>query len=167
MRCEINAQTEDLKVGDTAPSFCLPDKDNRETCLTNFKSKWIVLYFYPKDNTSGCTREAVNFTAAINEFEALNTVVLGVSPDSVERHYKFAEKHNLEVTLLSDVEHKVLEAYGVWQQKKMYGQELWGVVRSTFLIDPEGEVAHVWRKVKVKGHVEAVKSRVLEVQEKV
>ncbi|MGB3459384.1 MAG: peroxiredoxin [Halobacteriota archaeon] len=102
-----------------------------------------------------------------NEFEALNTVVLGVSPDSVERHFKFAEKHNLGVTLLSDVEHKVLEAYGVWQQKKMYGREFWGVVRSTFLIDPEVKVAHVWRKVKVKGHAEAVKSRVLELQEKV
>ncbi len=102
-----------------------------------------------------------------NEFEKLNTVVLGVSPDSVEHHLKFAEKHNLKVTLLSDVEHKVLEAYGVWQQKKMYGREFWGVVRSTFLIDPEGKVAHLWRKVKVKGHVEAVKSRVLEVHEKV
>ncbi|KAF5433412.1 peroxiredoxin Q/BCP [Candidatus Methanophagaceae archaeon] len=162
----MNAQTGDLKEGDEAPSFCLPDKDNREICFTDFKGKWIVLYFYPKDNTSGCTREAVEFTATINEFETLDTAVLGVSPDSVERHYKFAEKHNLEVTLLSDVEHKVLEAYGVWQQKKMYGREFWGVVRSTFLIDPEGKVAYVWRKVKVKGHVEAVKSRVLELQGK-
>ena len=160
----MNAQTEDLKEGDEAPSFCLPDKDDREICLTDFKGKWIVLYFYPKDNTSGCTREAVEFTGAINEFEKLNSVVLGVSPDSVERHYKFAEKHDLGVTLLSDVEHKVLEAYGVWQQKKMYGREFWGVVRSTFLIDPEGKVAHVWRKVRVKGHVEAVKCRVLELQ---
>ncbi len=162
----MNAQTGDLKEGDEAPSFCLPDKDDRAICLTDFKGKWIVLYFYPKDNTSGCTREAVEFTGAIDEFETLNTVVLGVSPDSVERHLKFAEKHNLGVTLLSDVEHNVLEAYGVWQQKKMYGREFWGVVRSTFLIDPDGKVAHLWRKVKVKEHVEAVKSRVLEVQEK-
>ena len=160
----MNAQTGNLKEGNEAPSFCLPDKDNRETCLIDFKSKWIVLYFYPKDNTSGCTREAVEFTATINEFETLDTAVLGVSPDSVERHYKFIEKHNLEVTLLSDVEHKVLEAYGVWQQKNMYGREFWGVVRSTFLIDSEGKIAHVWRKVKVKGHVEAVKNRLLELR---
>ena len=162
----MNAQTGDLKEGDEPPSFCLPDKDNQETCLTDFKSKWIVLYFYPKDNTSGCTREAVEFTAVFNEFEKLKNIVLGVSPDSVERHLKFTEKHGLKVTLLSDVEHKVLEVYGVWQQKKMYGREFWGVVRSTFLIDPEGKVAHVWRKVKVKGHAEAVKSIVLEVEEK-
>ncbi len=157
-------KTDDIKVGDSAPSFCLPDKDNHKICLDDFKNKWLILYFYPRDNTSGCTREAVEFTNARDEFEQLNAVVLGVSADSVESHNKFAAKHKLAVTLLSDVAHEVLERYGVWQQKKLYGREFWGVVRSTFLIDPMGNIVHVWRKVKVTGHVEAVKHRLLELQ---
>jgi peroxiredoxin Q/BCP len=143
--------------GDKAPQLCLPDKDGTEVCLRDFKGKWVVLYFYPKDNTSGCTLEAIHFTNARKDFEKLNAVILGISPDSPESHCKFAEKHGLGITLLADAEHKALESYGVWQKKKMYGREFWGVVRSTFLVDPKGKIRHAWRKVKVTGHVEEVK----------
>ena len=143
--------------GDKAPQFCLPDKDKQQVCLKDFSSKWVVLYFYPKDNTSGCTLEAIHFTNSRKDFEKLNAVILGISPDSPESHCKFAEKHELGITLLSDAEHKALESYGVWQKKKVYGREFLGVVRSTFLVDPEGKIRHVWRKVKVTGHVEEVK----------
>ncbi len=152
----------ELKAGDLAPEFCLPDADEKEVCLKDFRGKWVVLYFYPKDNTSGCTREAIDFTEHLEEIEKLGAVVLGVSPDSTKSHVKFREKHNLKVTLLSDPEHKVLEMYGVWQLKKMYGREYYGVVRSTFLIDPDGKIAHIWRKVKVKGHVDDVINRLKE-----
>jgi peroxiredoxin Q/BCP len=123
-------------VGDRASSFCLPDTDNKKICLSDFKGKWVVLYFYPKDNTTGCTREAVEFTNALDEFHKLNAVVLGVGADSVQSHQKFVQKHNLRITLLSDAEHEVLKRYGAWQRKKLYGREFWGVVRSTVLIDP-------------------------------
>ena len=147
-----------MDQGDKAPQFCLPDKDKQQTCLKDFSGKWVVLYFYPKDNTSGCTMEAIHFTNARKDFENLNAVVLGVSPDSPESHCKFAERHELGITLLADAEHKVMESYGVWQKKKMYGREFWGVVRSTFLIDPKGKIRRIWRKVKVAGHVEEVKT---------
>jgi peroxiredoxin Q/BCP len=160
----MTAQQGDLKIGDLAPDFCLPDKDNKKACLRDFKGKWVVLYFYPRDNTSGCTREAVDFTGSLDEFEKLDAVVLGVSADSVESHFKFAEKYKLKVTLLSDGEHEILAKYGVWQLKKLYGREFRGVVRSTFLIDPEGKIAYLWPQVKVKGHVEAVKRRLMELQ---
>ena len=158
--------TNELNVGDNAPDFCLPDQNENTVCLKDFKGKWVVLYFYPKDNTTGCTREAIDFTEHLHEFEKLNAVVLGVSPDSVKSHQNFVKKHNLKVTLLSDPEHKVLQAYGVWQLKKMYGREYYGVVRSTFIIDPDGKIAHIWRKVKVKGHVEEVKRVLEELQSK-
>jgi len=151
-----------VDTGNTAPEFCLPDKDNQKTCLKDFKGKWVVLYFYPKDNTSGCTMEAVHFSQAKDRFSKLNAVILAVSPDSAESHCKFADKHQLSITLLSDPEHKVLESYGVWQKKSMYGREFWGVVRSTFLIDPKGKIRHAWRKVKVAGHVEEVIKRLVE-----
>ena len=160
----MTAHQGELQIGDLAPDFCLPDKDNNEACLRDFKGTWVILYFYPRDNTSGCTREAVDFTGALNEFEKLNAVVLGVSADSVESHAKFAAKYQLKVALLSDGDHEVLEQYGVWQLKNLYGREFWGVVRSTFLIDPAGKIAYVWPRVKVKGHVEAVKRRLLELQ---
>ena len=159
---EMTVKTGGVNAGEEAPHFCLADKDNKEICLRDFRGRWVVLYFYPRDNTSGCTREAVEFTGALEEFGRLNTVVIGVSADSVASHRKFAEKHGLNVTLLSDETHEVLEAYGVWQLKKLYGKEFWGTVRSTFLIDPEGTVAQVWRRVKVNGHVEAVKRRLAE-----
>lgn len=146
-----------LKEGNKAPDFCLPDQNNKEVCLKDFKGRWIVLYFYPKDNTSGCTMEAIDFSQSLNDFEKMNAVILGVSPDSTKSHVNFVQKHNLTVTLLSDSEHQVLEKYGVWQIKRMYGREYYGVVRATFLIDPDGKIAHVWSKVKVKGHAEEVK----------
>ncbi len=155
---------EKLEIGKKAPDFCLPDQNNKEVCLEDFRGKWVILYFYPKDNTSGCTREAIDFTEHLDEINSLNAVVLGVSPDSVKSHVRFREKHGLKVTLLSDPEHEVLETYGAWQLKKMYGREYYGVVRSTFLIDPEGKIAFIWPKVKVKGHVEAVIEKLKELQ---
>jgi len=155
-----------LSEGKEAPDFCLPDQDKREVCLSNFRGKWVVLYFYPKDNTSGCTREAQDFTEKLEEFEKLGAVILGVSPDSPKSHRNFREKKNLRVTLLSDQEHRVLETYGAWQLKKMYGREYYGVVRSTYLIDPEGRIARIWPKVKVKGHVEEVLNTLKELRGK-
>jgi peroxiredoxin Q/BCP len=145
-----------LKSGESAPDFCLSDTEQNQVCLNDFQGKWVVLYFYPKDNTSGCTLEAINFTKAIAEFEKLNAAVVGISPDSVKSHCNFRDKHELKVTLLSDPDHKALESYGVWSLKKMYGKEYFGVVRSTFLIDPEGRIAEIWRKVNVPGHIETV-----------
>jgi len=156
-----------IKVGDKASQFCLPDKDGRQVCLKDFKGKWLVLYFYPKDNTSGCTLEAMHFTQARNALKKMGAEIAGVSPDSMESHCGFADKHKLEITLLSDLEHKVLESFGVWQKKKLYGREFWGVVRSTFLIDPEGKIRDAWRKVKVPGHTEEVKNRLTELKAKV
>lgn len=147
-----------LQAGNKAVAFCLPDADGEEVCLKDFAGKWVVLYFYPKDNTSGCTLEAVNFSRQMGDFEKKGAVILGVSPDSTKSHCNFRDKHDLKIRLLSDTEHKVLEAYGVWVLKKMYGREYYGVERSTFLVNPRGEIGHVWRKVKVPGHVEAVKT---------
>ena len=152
----------ELDVGDKAPKFCLPDQDGKEVCLEDHVGRWVVLYFYPKDNTKGCTLEALDFTMNKGAFEEMGATVLGVSPDSVKSHRGFCDKHGLSITLLSDPEHVALEAYGVWQLKKMYGREYHGVVRSTFIVDPEGDVAHAWRKVRVKGHVEAVKAKLAE-----
>ena len=156
------SQVLNLDVGSKAPNFCLPNQSGEEVCLDQFRGKWVVLYFYPKDNTSGCTREAQDFSAYVREFEKHGAVILGVSPDSVKSHANFIVKKDLRITLLSDQEHEVMEAYGVWQLKKMYGKEYMGVVRTTFLIDPEGKVAAVWRKVKVRGHVEEVLERLKE-----
>ena len=155
-----------LSEGKEAPDFCLPDQDEREVCLRNFRGKWVVLYFYPKDNTSGCTREAQDFTEKLEEFEKLGAVILGISPDSPKSHRNFREKKNLRVTLLSDQEHRVLETYGAWQLKKMYGREYYGVMRSTHLIDPEGRIARIRPKVKVKGHVEEVLNTLKELRGK-
>ncbi len=153
-----------LKVGDKAPAFCLPNQDEEEVCLRDLQGSWIVLYFYPKDNTPGCTTEACEFTAALPDFSGLGATILGVSPDSPRKHRNFIEKKELGITLLSDEEKEVCEAYGVWQLKKNYGREYMGVVRSTFIIDPDGEIAAVWEKVRVKGHVEAVKEKLAELQ---
>jgi len=139
-----------IEVGDKAPAFTLPDQDGREVSLKDYSGKWVVLYFYPKDNTSGCTKEALDFTALKRDFESLGAVILGVSPDSPERHRGFIEKHGLGITLLSDEEKTVMKAYGAWGIKKNYGKETEGVIRSTFLIAPDGEVKEVWRKVKVR-----------------
>ena len=154
----------ELKIGDEAPGFCLPDAEKGQVCLKDHRGKWVVLYFYPKDNTKGCTMEALEFTAAEDDFNARGAVVLGVSPDSPESHTKFIEKHDLGITLLSDTEKEMLTSYGVWQKKKMYGREYMGVVRSTFLIDPEAKIAYIWPKVKVAGHADAVMEKLVELQ---
>jgi peroxiredoxin Q/BCP len=122
------------------------------------------LYFYPKDNTPGCTTEACGFSEALPEFNDLDAVIFGVSPDSTKKHRNFIEKKDLDITLLSDEEKIVLESYGVWQLKKMYGREYMGVVRTTFIIDPDGVIQEVFNKVNVKGHVDAVKTRLQELQ---
>lgn len=143
-----------------APDFVAVDQGNKEVALSGFAGKWVVLYFYPKDNTPGCTIEAVNFSAKKAEFEALGAVILGVSPDSVESHCKFIDKKKLTITLLSDESKELCEKYGVWQLKKFMGREYMGVVRSTFLISPDGKIAAVWSPVKVKGHVDDVLEKV-------
>jgi thioredoxin-dependent peroxiredoxin len=145
-----------INTGEISPDFCLPSSDEKQICLSSLRGKWVVLYFYPKDNTSGCTREAMEFTKVLEEFRAMGAEVLGVSRDSAASHKRFAEKHGICVTLLSDVDHKVTEAYGAWTLKKIYGKEGYGVVRTTFLINPEGRVARIWRSVKVNGHAEEV-----------
>ncbi len=145
-----------VEEGLEAPDFCLPSDDGNTYCLRDFRGKWVVLYFYPRDNTSGCTREALDFTSRLNDFQQLNAVVIGVSPDSIESHKKFRFKHGLKVILLSDTSHEVLEKYGVWGKKKRYGKEFFGVIRSTFLIDPDGRIRKLWRNVRVAGHVEEV-----------
>ncbi len=148
-----------LEAGRKAPEFCLPNQEGVEICLRDLKGKWVVLYFYPKDLTPGCTTEACDFTEAMPRFEALDAVILGVSPDSPQKHRRFIEKKDLKITLLSDEEKEVLKAYGAWGPKKLYGREYEGVIRSTFLIDPEGKIAAVWPKVRVKGHVQAVREK--------
>lgn len=145
-----------MRVGEKAFEFCLPDKDKNKVCLKEFKGKWAVLYFYPKDNTPGCSLEAIQFTQDKEAFEQRNAVILGISPDSPESHCSFAEKKNLSITLLSDRKHEVMTAYGVWKPKKMFGREFWGAVRTTFLIDPTGRIAHVWPKVIVAGHAKDI-----------
>lgn len=137
-----------LEVGTKAPDFTLPDKDGNSVSLSDFLGKKVVLYFYPRDNTSGCTREAQAYAAANQDFQALNTVVIGVSKDSEASHRKFAEKYDLPFLLLSDTELKVLQAYEVWQEKKLYGKVSMGVVRSTYLIDEEGVIVKAMPKVK-------------------
>jgi thioredoxin-dependent peroxiredoxin len=151
----------DAFINSKAPDFCLPDAAGKEVCLSEFHGKWVILYFYPKDNTPGCTLEAVRFSAALEEFATLGGQVIGVSGDSPESHQRFAEKHNLTVILLSDTDHSVLKAYEAWKPKILFGKEVLGTERDTFLIRPDGTIAEVWRKVKVKGHAEEVKAALI------
>ena len=144
------------QIGDTAPDFTLPRDGGDTLTLSALRPSRVVLYFYPKDDTSGCTKEAIGFTEAAEDFAAAGAIVVGVSKDSVARHDKFIAKHGLKVALVSDEEGSVCEDYGVWVEKSMYGKKYFGIERATFLIDSEGRVAQVWRKVKVPGHVEAV-----------
>ncbi len=139
-----------------AYEFCLPNQDSVEICLRDLKGKWIILYFYPKDNTPGCTTEAKEFSKLLDEFEKLDAIVIGISPDSPKKHSNFIEKHNLTITLLSDEKKEVIKAYGAWGKKKMYGKEYEGVIRSTFIINPEGEIVKEYKKVKAKGHAQKV-----------
>lgn len=147
---------ETISEGQVAPSFCLPDSTGAKMCLEDLRGKWVVLYFYPKDNTPGCTREAQDFSALVKEFAAEDAVVLGVSKDSVVAHQKFIQKQDLKITLLSDEDTGVHQLYGVWRMKKNYGKEYMGAVRSTFLIGPDGLVTKVWDNVKVASHAENV-----------
>ncbi|PKL15794.1 MAG: thioredoxin-dependent thiol peroxidase [Spirochaetae bacterium HGW-Spirochaetae-5] len=156
------AENKQLKIGNKAPDFKLPDAEGELVSLNDYKDRWLVLYFYPKDSTSGCTTEAVDFTGSLPEFKRLGAAVAGVSPDSCKSHQKFIIKHDLAVTLLSDEEKTVLEKYGVWQMKKMYGKDYFGVVRTTFLIGPDGKIRHIWDKVKVAGHVDEVLAKLME-----
>lgn len=158
------AENKQLKIGNKAPDFKLPETSGETVSLKDYKDKWLVLYFYPKDSTSGCTTEAVDFTGSLPEFKKLNTAVVGISPDSCKSHQKFITKHDLAVTLLSDEEKTVMEKYGVWQLKKMYGKDYMGVVRTTFLIGPDGKIKHIWNNVKVSGHVEDVLIKLKELQ---
>lgn len=137
-----------LKVGDKAPAFTLKDKDENVVSLSDFAGKKVVLYFYPKDNTSGCTKQACAFAAAYGLFKKKGAVVIGVSRDSTASHVKFAEKYELPFILLSDPELEVIKAYGVWQEKKNYGKVTMGVVRTTFIIDENGNISHIMPKVK-------------------
>ena len=137
-----------LEVGAKAPEFTLPDKDGNAVSLADFRGKKVVLYFYPKDNTPGCTRQACAFAQNHSNFEEKNVVVIGVSKDSVASHLKFAEKYELPFVLLSDPELQAIQAYGVWQEKKLYGKVSMGVVRSTYLIDEQGVIEKVMPKVK-------------------
>ena len=153
-----------ININDTAPVFSLLDKDEKPINLADHRNKWVILYFYPKDDTPGCTIEAVDFTGQNTAFENLNTVIIGISPDSCQSHRKFSEKQKLKIILLSDPEHIALEKYEVWQLKKMYGKESYGVSRTTFIIDPHGKIVHKWEKVKAEGHVEEVLKKLKELQ---
>ena len=137
-----------LEIKTPAPDFALSDKGGNTVCLSDFRGKKVILYFYPKDNTPGCTRQACAFGGAYEEFKELGAVVIGISKDSAESHRKFAEKYDLPFILLSDPEHEVIEDYGVWQEKKLYGKVSMGVVRSTYIIDEEGLIEKVMPKVK-------------------
>ena len=145
-----------LEIGTKAPKFTLPDKDGNLVSLADFAGKKVVLYFYPRDNTPGCTRQACAFAGAYEEFKSINAVVIGISKDSVASHQKFAEKHGLPFILLSDPERSAIEAYGVWQEKKLYGKVSMGVVRSTFVIDENGVIEKVMPKVKPDTNAEEI-----------
>ncbi len=142
--------------GTSAPDFNLPCDGGSKLCLSDLKGKLVVLYFYPKDDTSGCTTEAVDFTRLKTQFDEIGAVVIGMSPDNINKHNKFKTKHELDVILVSDEEKTTLEKYGVWVEKSMYGRKYMGVERSTFLIDSTGKIAEEWRKVSVSGHAEKV-----------
>jgi peroxiredoxin Q/BCP len=152
-----------LQPGDAAPDFDLPSDGGGHVRLADFKGKKLVLYFYPKDDTSGCTSEAQAFTAAADEFKAAGAAVVGVSKDSVKSHDKFKAKYELNFPLGSDAEGAAVEAYGVWVEKSMYGRKYMGIERATYLIDGAGRIAKVWRKVKVTGHAADVLKAVREV----
>jgi thioredoxin-dependent peroxiredoxin len=151
-----------LKVGEKAPAFCLPDKDDKEICLKDFAGRWVVLYFYPKDQTPGCTKEACEFSERLGDFTGLDAVVLGVSADSTASHRKFAAKYKLAMDLLSDPKHETIAAYGAWQPKKIMGKEFLGTVRSTFIVNPMGNVAYIWPSVNPWGHADEVRTKLAE-----
>jgi peroxiredoxin Q/BCP len=145
-----------VDVGDQAPDFTLPADDGSQVNLKDYRGNKVVLYFYPKDNTSGCTTQACDLRDAHPAIDARGAVVLGVSPDPLSSHEKFRDKYDLNFPLLSDEDHAVSEAYGVWKEKSMYGKKYWGVERSTFILDEDGVIQEAWRRVRPKGHAEKV-----------
>ena len=145
-----------IEVGAAAPPFRLLNQGDETVSLDDLRGQWVVLYFYPRDDTPGCTKEACEFTAGIGEFRDLDAVVLGCSPDDPASHRKFIAKHDLDLTLLADPTHEAMEGYGAWGEKVLYGRKSIGVIRSTVLIDPEGRVAHHWKKVRAAGHAASV-----------
>ncbi len=145
-----------ITTGELAPNFTLRDQNNVEHSLTNYRGQWVLLYFYPKDDTPGCTKEACVLRDALPRFEGLHALVFGISKDTVESHKKFADKYGLPFPLLADETREVIDSYGVWQEKNMYGKKIMGVVRSSFLIDPEGVVRKVYEKVKPETHADEV-----------
>ena len=154
----------ELKIGDAAPSFYLPDQSEKQVCLDDFEGKYLILYFYPKDNTPGCTLEAVTFTEYLEDFKKENAEIVGISPDSCKSHINFISKHGLKIRLISDTEKEIIRKYGAWALKKMYGKEYYGVNRSTVIINPEGKIEYIERKVKVKGHVENILNKLKELK---
>ena len=161
-----------LEINDKAPDFKLLNQDDKEISLGDFAGKWLVLYFYPKDDTPGCTNEACDFTDGLADFAAIDAEVVGVSPDNTESHRKFIAKYDLSLTLLSDPEKESLKAYGAWGLKKLYGKEFEGVIRSTFIISPDSTVAARWKNVKVRGkrkgevikHADLVREKLVDLQ---
>ena len=153
-----------LEAGDKAPKFAIPNQNGNVIKLDDLLGKWSVIYFYPRDDTPGCTIEAKEFTELSSKFEEHGASIYGVSPDNEAKHCKFIEKHGLKVELLADTENTMLDAYGVWQEKQMYGKTYMGVVRTTYLVDTEGNIAEAWTKVKAKGHAEAVLERLVELK---
>lgn len=159
-----SGETPDPMVGKKAPAFALKNQDDAVVKLADLKGQWVVLYFYPKDDTPGCTTEACEFTGGIKQFEKLNAVVLGCSADSTESHRKFIAKYKLKISLLSDPERSALAAYGAWGEKKLYGKTIVGVIRSTVIINPEGKIAHRWARVRSAGHADDVRDTLTALQ---
>ena len=145
-----------LEIGSDAPNFTLPASGGADVSLSALSGKYVVLYFYPKDDTPGCTKEAIGFTEAKSDFDALGAVIVGVSKDTVAKHDKFIAKHELDVVLGSDEDGAMIENYGVWVEKNMYGRKYMGIERATYLIGPDGKILEIWRKVRVKDHVAKV-----------
>lgn len=146
----------DLSIGDQAPDFTLPRNGGGAVALSQYSGKKVVLYFYPKDNTEACTVEAVDFSALRQDFAACDAIVIGVSPDSVKKHDNFCKKYDLGIILAADVDKTLINAFGLWVEKQMFGVKYMGVERTSYLIDRDGRIANVWHKVKVKGHAEEV-----------
>ena len=153
-----------IAIGKKAPAFSLKNQDDELVRLADLAGKWVVLYFYPKDDTPGCTTEACDFSRGLKAFEKLDAVVLGCSADSAESHRKFIAKHKLKIDLLRDPKHAAMDKYGAWGKKNMYGKITEGVIRSTVIIDPRGRIAHHWPKVKAEGHADVVKETLAELK---
>lgn len=152
----------ELVIGELAPNFTLVSHENKKISLSDFRGQYVVVFMYPKDDTSGCTKECISFSEHLEAFSKLNAVLLGISRDSTESHVKFIKKYGLNITLLTDDDMQTLKAYGSWVEKSMYGKKYMGVDRSTFIINPDGNIAEIYRKVKVPQHVEKVLKRLEE-----